>query len=50
MTECNKFKPTDMFWRILDEEAEVDNRKDWSIDAQINKRVEQYRHIWRSNY
>lgn len=33
-----------MFWRILDEGAEVDNREDWSIDAQINKRVEQYRH------
>ncbi|QZA68961.1 hypothetical protein 010DV004_24 [Bacillus phage 010DV004] len=35
--------PADMFWRILDNGAEVNNKRDWSIDAQINKRVEQYK-------
>ncbi|UPI11749.1 hypothetical protein [Bacillus phage SBSphiJ4] len=44
MTEHKKFKSTDMFWILLDNGTEVNSKRDWSIDAQINKRVEQYKH------
>ncbi|QZA69523.1 hypothetical protein 035JT004_23 [Bacillus phage 035JT004] len=33
----------DMFWRMLDNGAEVQSKRNWSIDAQINKRVEEYK-------